>query len=428
LLTACSGTIRTTTPTSKAQIFTPTSPVADIGQVDEEETKSAQTASSNSPVTTPETQLEAPSDIPHPTDIRIGLPDPQKYTWRMVVDGLESPVDLANAADGSGRLFILEQSGAIKIFDQESLLPTPFLDIRGRVGSESSEQGLLGLAFHPQYPLNGYFFVNYTNRGGDTVIARYQVSGTDKNIAKPESEKIILTISQPFANHNGGMLAFGPDGYLYVATGDGGSGGDPQGNGQSLDTLLGKIMRLDIDQEDSYTIPADNPFADSNSPEIWAYGLRNPWRFTFDSLTGDMYIGDVGQNQWEEIDFLPAGSPGGSNFGWNFLEGTHQFNGTPPNIFALVPPIVEYDHEFGCSVTGGVVYRGSQLPGFNGVYLYGDFCSGNVWGTLQNAGGDWESALLFKNMGRISSFGEDGTGEVYLVDYNGTVSILSEIQ
>ena len=428
LLIACSGTITTTTPISKAQILTPTSPVPDIGQGDEEETKSAQTASSNSTVTTPETQLEAPSDIPQPSDIRIGLPDPHKYTWRMVVDGLESPVDLANAADGSGRLFILEQSGAIKILDQESLLTTPFLDIRGRVGSESSEQGLLGLAFHPQYPQNGYFFVNYTNRGGDTVIARYQVSGADKNIAKPESEKIILTISQPFANHNGGMLAFGPDGYLYVATGDGGSGGDPQGNGQSLDTLLGKIMRLDIDQEDSYTIPADNPFTDSSSPEIWAYGLRNPWRFTFDSLTGDMYIGDVGQDQWEEIDFLTAGSPGGSNFGWNYFEGTHQFNGTPPNGSALVPPIVEYDHKFGCSVTGGVVYRGSQLSGFNGVYLYGDFCSGNVWGTLQNASGDWESALLFENMGRISSFGEDETGEVYLVDYNGTVSILSEIQ
>ena len=428
LLTACSEPIRTTIPTSKAQILTPTSPVPDIGQGDEEETKSAQTASSNSPVTTPETQLEAPSDNPQPSDIRIGLPDPHKYTWRMVVDGLESPVDLANAADGSGRLFILEQSGAIKILDQESLLTTPFLDIRGRVGSESSEQGLLGLAFHPQYTQNGYFFINYTNRGGDTVIARYQVSGTDKNIAKPESEKIILTISQPFANHNGGMLAFGPDGYLYVGTGDGGSGGDPQGNGQSLDTLLGKIMRLDIDQEDSYTIPADNPFTDSSSPEIWAYGLRNPWRFTFDSLTGDMYIGDVGQNQWEEIDLLPAGSPGGSNFGWNYFEGTHQFNGTPPNGSALVPPIVEYDHKFGCSVTGGVVYRGSQLSGFNGVYLYGDFCSGNVWGTLQNAGGDWESALLFENMGRISAFGEDETGEVYLVDYNGTVSILSEIQ
>ena len=213
-----------------------------------------------------------------------------------------------------------------------------------------------------------------------------------------------------------------------IATGDGGSGGDPLGNGQSLDTLLGKIIRLDIDQEDSYTIPADNPFTDSSSPEIWAYGLRNPWRFTFDSLTGDMYIGDVGQDQWEEIDFLPAGSPGGSNFGWNYFEGTHQFNGTPPNGSALIPPIVEYDHEFGCSVTGGVVYRGSQLSGFNGVYLYGDFCSGNVWGTLQNTGGDWESALLFKNMGRISSFGEDETGEVYLVDYNGTVSILSEIQ
>ncbi|MFC2055256.1 PQQ-dependent sugar dehydrogenase [Chloroflexota bacterium] len=428
LLTACSGTIKTSTPTSKEQILSPSSLVPDIGQGDEEKTESTQTASSKPPVTTPEAQLEEPTARPKPSEIQEGLPNPQKYTWRMVVDGLESPVALTNAADGSGRLFILEQSGTIKIFDQESLLTTPFLDIRGRVGSESSEQGLLGLAFHPQYPQNGYFFINYTDRGGDTVIARYQVSGADKNIAKSESEKIILTISQPFANHNGGMLAFGPDGYLYAGTGDGGSGGDPLGNGQSLDTLLGKIIRLDIDKEDSYTIPADNPFTDSSSPEIWAYGLRNPWRFTFDSLTGDIYIGDVGQDQWEEINFIPAGSPGGSNFGWNYFEGSHQFSGTLPNGFALIPPIAEYHHEFGCSVTGGVIYRGSQLAGFNGVYLYGDFCTGNVWGALQNTRGDWESALLFENMGRVSSFGEDETGEVYIVDYNGTVSILSEKQ
>jgi glucose/arabinose dehydrogenase len=213
------------------------------------------------------------------------------------------------------------------------------------------------------------------------------------------------------------MLAFGPDGYLYIGLGDGGSAGDPQGNGQSLQTLLGKLLRIDVDQGDPYAIPADNPFASGGGkPEIWAYGLRNPWRFSFDAQTGDIYIGDVGQNQWEEVNFLEAGSPGGVNFGWNFREGTHPYQGAPSEGLSLVDPVAEYEHSLGCSVTGGEVYRGMNLPGWEGVYLYGDYCSGNSWGLLRSADGTWQSQLLFTTGFTIASFGVDDDGEIYLLD------------
>ena len=355
------------------------------------------------------------------------LPDPGAYTWTTVASGLENPVGLANAGDGSGRLFILEQQGRIRILQDGALLPAPFLDITGRVGSSGSEQGLLGLAFHPRYSENGFFYVNYTDLNGNTVIARYQVASQDPNQADPGSESVLLHVDQPFPNHNGGVLRFGPDSYLYAGLGDGGGAGDPFGNAQSLDTLLGKILRFDVDGGEPYAIPPDNPFASGGGKaEIWAFGLRNPWRFAFDSATGDLYIGDVGQNQWEEIDFLPADSPGGSNFGWDYFEGTHPYDGTPPEGFNPMAPVAEYDHSQGCSVTGGEVYRGSQLPEWQGVYLYADYCSGNVWGLLQKDQGGWDNALLYNNVGRISSFGLDEAGEVYVTDISGSVYLLAK--
>jgi len=338
------------------------------------------------------------------------LPDPAAYQWKLVTQGLEKPVGLVHAGDGSGRLFVIEQRGAIRIIQNGELLPTPFLDIRDRVGSEGGEQGLLGLAFHPNYVQNGYFFVNYTDRRGDTVVARYRVSA-DPNLADPASEQVVLTLAQPYGNHNGGHLLFGPDSYLYIGTGDGGLFGDPHGNAQNLDSLLGKMLRLDVD-ELPYRIPPDNPFGD----EIWAYGLRNPWRYSFDRLTGDLYLADVGQNQWEEIDFLEAGAPAGVNFGWDFWEGSHPYEGTPPEGFPMNFPVAEYDHSQGCSVTGGVVYRGA-LPDWQGVYLYGDYCSGRIWGLLRTAEGEWLNEPLFESGFNIATFGEDENGEVYLTHH-----------
>jgi glucose/arabinose dehydrogenase len=325
-------------------------------------------------------------------------------------------VDIQNAGDGSGRLFIVEQSGRILIYQNGGVLPAPFLDIVQEVGSAGNEQGLLGLAFHPRYTDNGLFFVNYTNRDGNTVIARFHVSG-DPNTADATSETVLVSVEQPFPNHNGGVLAFGPDGYLYAGLGDGGSQGDPFGNGQRTDTLLGKILRLDVDSGDPYSIPADNPFGN----EIWAYGLRNPWRLSFDPATDNLYIGDVGQSAWEEIDFLPAGSPGGSNFGWNIMEGDQPYKGGDQN--GLIAPVATYGHSTspgGCSITGGYVYRGQNLPEWQGVYLYGDYCSGIIWGLIQSDG-RWQNRVLFDTGFSISSFGVDETGELYLADLQGSI-------
>ena len=349
------------------------------------------------------------------------LPDPDSAVWEVIARGLDRPVGLADAGDGSGRLFVLEQSGRIRIWQAGSLLPEPFLDL-SEVVACCGERGLLGLAFHPAYLDNGYFYANYTlDVGGElhTRISRFQVS-TDANRADPQSELVLLEFQQPYENHNGGGLSFGPDGYLYIATGDGGSGGDPLGSGQSLATWLGKLLRIDVDGGNPYTIPSGNPFASSGGlAEIWAYGLRNPWRFAFDPLTGDLFIGDVGQGEWEEIDFLPAGYPGGANFGWNIYEGVHHFSGAPDPGTPLIFPVAEYGHDAGQSVTGGAVYRGAALPGWYGVYVYGDFASGKVWGLLRLPEDRWQNSLLFETGALISSFGQDESGEVYLVNYNG---------
>ncbi len=367
------------------------------------------------------TETSAPTAIPNtdtpppPVDTST-FPNSDNYTWELIASNLDRPVDLQ--PDGSGRLFVVEKIGHIHIIENGQLIQTPFLNIDDRVNDSSNEMGLLGLAFHPNYTQNGYFYLNYTGSGGDTFISRFQVSD-DPNLANPSSEVNLLRINQPYPNHNGGTLQFGPDGFLYAGLGDGGAAGDPMGNGQSLSTLLGKILRLDVDSAEPYIVPADNPFGN----EIWAYGLRNPWRISFDTLTGDLYIGDVGQNQWEEIDYLPAGSPGGTNFGWNFREGNHEFKeGDGPGD--LVDPIVEYSHrEGGCSVTGGYVYRGS-MPEWNGIYLYGDYCSGYIWGLINSDSG-WREQLLFDMDINITSFGQDEAGEVYLVGDNGGVYILA---
>ena len=340
------------------------------------------------------------------------MPDPAAYTWVSVASGIQNPTDIKSPLDSSGRLFILEQRGRILILKNGTMLDQPFLDISDRVGSSGSEQGLLGLAFHPKFSQNGFFYVNYTDLNGNTHIVRFTASGDS---ADPGSEKKLLLVQQPFPNHNGGALAFDPSGYLMIGLGDGGSGGDPYGNAQSTNTLLGKILRLDVDGGDPYAIPVDNPFAKGGGkPEIWAYGLRNPWRFSFDHQTNDLWIADVGQNMWEEIDYVPAGTPGGLNFGWNKMEATHPFKGE--NQPGFTAPVAEYSHNSGCSVSGGYVYRGASLPEWQGVYFYGDYCSGKIWGLASPPTGS-QPVELFQTGFKISTFGLDDAGELYVADY-----------
>lgn len=342
-----------------------------------------------------------------------------RVALREVANGLLQPVAITNAGDGSGRLFITQQDGRVMIFNGERILPRAFLNIRDRVGS-GGERGLLSVAFHPDFSRNRLFFVNYTNASGDTVVSRFQASRRIPDSARRRSERLVLTVPQPYANHNGGQLQFGPDGFLYIGMGDGGSGGDPENRAQDGASLLGKLLRIDVDQS-PYGIPVDNPFVGRTEvrPEIWALGLRNPWRFSFDRATGDLYIADVGQETWEEINFQPAAAPGGVNYGWRRLEGRHCFN--PPtgcDDGTFTPPILEYDHRLGKSVTGGYVYRGLQVPELVGRYVYGDFVSGRIWAArLEN--GQWISTELLASSLLIASFGEDESGELYVADYAG---------
>jgi len=342
-----------------------------------------------------------------------------------VVDGLNRPVGLASAGDGSGRLFVLEKGGVIQIIRNGQLTGAPFLDIQDRVGSLSSERGLLGLAFHPAYTQNGWFFVNYTNLQGDTVISRFSVTA-QPDTADPSSETRVLGYDQPAPNHNGGNLVFGPDGYLYIGTGDGGGAGDTYHNGQNTQTYLGKMLRIDVNSL-PYSIPPDNPFVGNPAyyPEIWAIGLRNPWRYSFDRQTGELYIADVGQNTYEEVNVVPASDAGGENYGWPIMEGLHCFpDSMNCNPGGLTLPVTEYTHSSGdnCSITGGYVYRGQQYPQLSGIYFYGDYCSGNIWGLSRDASGAWQPRLLLQNQGSLSSFGEDDNGELYVADMaSGTI-------
>jgi glucose/arabinose dehydrogenase len=342
-----------------------------------------------------------------------------------VAAGLTRPVAVTHAGDGSGRLFIVLQDGTIRIRNSAGLREQPFLDIRSLV-SCCGERGLLSAAFHPQYRTNGFFYVNYTNKAGNTVIARYTVS-TDPNVANPASRKVILTVAQPFPNHNGGQIQFGPNGYLYIGMGDGGSSGDPENRAQNLRTLMGKILRIDVNRTSAnraYGIPPTNPFVGRANvrPEIWASGLRNPWRFSFDRATGDLYLGDVGQGNWEEVNFQNARSRGGENYGWRRMEGRHCHNPTTGcQTGTLKLPIIEYSHAAGCAVTGGYRYRGARTSSLVGRYLYGDYCSGRIWAATFNSGSGWRVAALHNSGFQISAFGEDQAGEVYVVDYNGAV-------
>jgi hypothetical protein len=340
-------------------------------------------------------------------------------TLEPAASGFERPVGIAHAGDS--RLFIVEQTGRIRVVDAGVVLPQPLLDIRTKITS-NGERGLLGLAFHPRHQENGLFFINYTDLNGDTVIARYSVLQTDRNRADPTSDRVLLTIAKPYQNHNGGQLQFGRDGYLYIGTGDGGSGGDPGNRAQNLGDLLGKMLRIDVDVE-PYAIPPSNPFVSGAGarPEIWASGLRNPWRFSFDRASGDLWIADVGQGQWEEISFQPATSIGGENYGWKRMEGTHCFEPqTGCDTRGLTLPLIEYAHSGGrCSVTGGYVYRGSRSPLLGGAYLYADFCSGEIFGAVRDWRGELGTILLLDAPFTVSTFGEDANGEIYVANYTG---------
>ena len=339
---------------------------------------------------------------------------PQTITLTRISGGFVHPLAITHAGDGSGRLFVAEQGGTIRILRNGVASPTPFLNITSLVTPTGGEQGLLGVAFPPGFGARGSFYVNYTNRTGigNSVIARFGLTAAP-DVADAASGVQLLGIVQPFANHNGGQLAFGPDGFLYIGSGDGGGAGDPLGNGQSLTTLLAKVLRIDVlSGAAPYAIPAGNPFGN----EIWAYGLRNPWRFSFDRLTGDLFLADVGESLVEEIDFQPAGSGAGANYGWNVMEGSSCFGGAGCSSAGLTLPVAEYLHGNGdCSVTGGYVYRGSSAA-LQGTYFYGDFCSGRIWGLRRN-GAAWTSTLLADTTLSISTFGEDEAGELYVADY-----------
>lgn len=369
-----------------------------------------------------------------PESTQGGVPT---ITTSLVASNFAYPVDIANAGDN--RLFVVERAGVIKIIDTDgSVLPTPFLNITSLVTSSPNERGLLGLAFHPDYPNTPYFYVNYTTVAmdgyalGDTIVARFTVSA-NPNVADPGSRLVIMHVAQPDWNHNGGDLNFGADGYLYIGLGDGGSSGDPQNRAQNPAQLLGKMLRIDVDggggapdcdSDGNYTVPADNPLVDGaggNCDEIWHLGLRNPWRFSFDRQTQDMFIGDVGQLLWEEVNFQPANSSGGENWGWRCYEGNHEYNTTgcqPPAAYDF--PFFEYSHSLGIAVTGGFVYRGADYPVLQGYYLFADYGTARLWLSYPNGSGGWDTTLVgtVPNVGTPSSFGEGCDGELYVANYS----------
>lgn len=350
-------------------------------------------------------------------------PPPTNLTLTTVVSGLANPLDLKQPP-GDNRFFVVEQRGTIRIIQNGALLPGNFLDIQSLTNFDGAEQGLLGMAFHPNYSTNRLFYINYTTDTGGrhTVIAEFQTKASDPNQADPATERVLLTVSQPFTNHKGGQLAFGPDNLLYLGLGDGGSGGDPNNNGQNVNVLLGKILRIDVNPPFSaglqYAIPADNPLAGGGgAKEIWAYGLRNPWRFSFERGGTRLFCGDVGQDAWEEIDLITKGG----NFGWHVMEGAHCFNpASGCDMSGKILPIAEYSHSEGEAVIGGYVYKGSAIPGLANAYIFADL-NGKIWSLAEGPPNTWTRTLLLTTGRTISSFGQDGAGEVYVVDLSGNV-------
>jgi glucose/arabinose dehydrogenase len=430
LLTACSAT-QTATPTPSAASPTPTPALAT-------ETPSAQASPSGQPTDTPQPTSTGPTETPSATPSGSAPssdspsatppqgafnPDAVALSIEQIASGYPPLTFLTNAADGSGRIFLVQQRGVIVTIDSAGVETGQFMDISDRIRS-GGEQGLLGLAFHPDFESNGRFFVNYTARNSDSVTSEFALDSNGNG--DPASERVLFTIDDPYPNHNGGMLAFGPDGYLYLGMGDGGSGGDPQNAGQSLNTMLGKMLRVDVNSGDPYGIPADNPFAGGGRglPEIWSYGLRNPWRFSFDRETGGMFIGDVGQSAREEIDVEPAGE-GGRNYGWRIMEGDLCSDDPNCNRRGLTLPAASYGRDDGsCSVTGGYVYRGAQFPSLYGAYVFSDYCSGVLWAFDAEAAlatGRADMVELGQSGVSPSSFGEDEAGEIYLVGHGGAV-------
>jgi glucose/arabinose dehydrogenase len=390
-------------------------------------------ASCSAPTLSPQPS-SSPSVAPSSTPGVTASPSPApsiapltSVSLEQVASGLSDPIGVTNAGDGTGRLFVNERGGRIRVVNPDgSVQATDFVDLSDEVEA-GGERGLLGLAFHPQFATNGRLFVHYSRKGdGATVISELTASA-DRRTAIAASERVIFTLSQPFANHNGGEIAFGPDGFFYIGLGDGGSGGDPFGNGQNRQVLLGKVLRIDVDAPHApgkeYAIPESNPYAPggvepgAGLPEIWAYGLRNPWRFSFDRGTNDLYIGDVGQNAWEEIDRQPGGSRGGENYGWVLFEGSHC--SADCSSISAVLPIAEYGHVpgGGCSVTGGYVYRGTRQPAMVGTYLFSDYCTGTIW--TPSPTGDLAPVTLAESGLQVASFGEGEDGEIYLVDLGG---------
>lgn len=386
------------------------------------------------PLETPiETKVETPIDEPVETIVETPLEFiPKTYTLVDAFPKLQfnEPLYLTSAHDGSNSLYVVERAGRIMRYPNSSETERAeiFLDLTGKVFANGQEQGLLGLVFDPGFKSNGYFYINYTS-AENTVISRYSITSTNPSIADPASEKVLLTFKQPFANHNGGQLEFGKDGYLYIGTGDGGSGGDPMGNAQNLKSSLGKILRIDVHKEENgkpYGIPKDNPFnasAEGFLPEIYAYGLRNPWRFSFDNKRNLLIVADVGQNKLEEIDLIVNGG----NYGWNVFEGTSPYKANPSvDTDTLIMPIYEYPRNEGKSITGGYVYYGTKNKSLIGTYIYGDFVSGKIWAlwfdnTMKVTNYDLLSSGL-----NISSFGLDEEGEIYIVNFSGKIYSLSE--
>ena len=412
-----SGTSPSSTPSSQttapSQVTTlpATNTPAPTGTASPADTATIQLTQTTAAPATPLATLGS-TDAPTAGSAHISL--------RKIIDGLE-PLTYLTISGTDGRLYVVTKAGRVLVIENGAVRQQPFLDITDRVGSSGSEQGLLSIAFSPQYTSNRYFYVDYTNQNGNTVISRF-TTATDLSQADPQSESKVLGIDQPYPNHNGGQLQFGPDGMLYIGMGDGGSQGDPQNHAQNTQSLLGKLLRIDVSAADKpYQVPADNPkLSNAAASEIWAFGLRNPWRFSFDRQTKDLYIADVGQNTYEEIDFQPAGSSGGQNYGWNLYEGFEPYKGNADSN-GLTMPIFAYSHDLGCSITGGYVYRGQQVPALNGAYLYSDYCTGHIWALQRDANNKWVNTLLLDSGLNVSSFGQDAQGELYVIALNGGV-------